>query len=98
MKQRVLVTGADGFIGRALVARLVKRDDLDVLALTRQIPSIRCPVQHTCRRVTLLFTPDGRKPYLACIHWYMWQPEFIFERIAQKSRLRSSFALMPRLR
>ena len=38
MTQRVLVTGANGFVGRALAAQLVARDSGEVLALTRQSP------------------------------------------------------------
>lgn len=36
---RVLVTGATGFVGRALVAQLVRLGRFEVLALTRQIPA-----------------------------------------------------------
>ena len=35
---RVLITGASGFVGRALVAQLVAREGYEVLALTRQPP------------------------------------------------------------
>ena len=36
---KVLVTGATGFVGRALVAQLVALGRLEVLALTRQVPA-----------------------------------------------------------
>ncbi len=36
---KVLVTGATGFVGRALVAQLVAQGRVEVLALTRQIPA-----------------------------------------------------------
>ena len=36
MTQRVLVTGATGFVGRAVVAQLVARGSYEVLALTRR--------------------------------------------------------------
>ena len=38
MTQRVLVTGGQGFIGRAIVAQLVELGRVEVLALTRQAP------------------------------------------------------------
>jgi nucleoside-diphosphate-sugar epimerase len=38
-KIRFLVTGATGFVGRALVAQLVALGDAEVLALTRQAPA-----------------------------------------------------------
>jgi nucleoside-diphosphate-sugar epimerase len=36
---KVLVTGATGFVGRALVAQLVELGHVEVLALTRQVPA-----------------------------------------------------------
>jgi nucleoside-diphosphate-sugar epimerase len=36
---KVLVTGATGFVGRALVAQLVALGNVEVLALTRQVPA-----------------------------------------------------------
>ena len=39
MTQRVLVTGGQGFIGRAIVAQLVELGCVEVLALTRQAPA-----------------------------------------------------------
>jgi nucleoside-diphosphate-sugar epimerase len=38
MKPRVLVTGASGFVGRALVEHLVSRNASEVIAMTRVIP------------------------------------------------------------
>lgn len=38
---KVLVTGATGFVGRALVARLVEQGSTEVLALTRALPADR---------------------------------------------------------
>ena len=38
MIQRVLITGASGFVGRALAAQLVARQNIEVLALTRAYP------------------------------------------------------------
>lgn len=39
MTQRVLITGGQGFVGRALVAQLVAMGRVEVLALTRQAPA-----------------------------------------------------------
>src|SRR3990172_865708 len=36
---KVLVTGATGFVGRALVAQMVELGHVEVLALTRQAPA-----------------------------------------------------------
>ena len=38
MSQRTLVTGASGFVGHALVSRLVSRDATEVIAMTRMNP------------------------------------------------------------
>lgn len=58
---RVGITGASGFIGRALLTRLAARDDLDIVALTRTIPAFFVPAQEHVHWIQgdLMSPPDA---------------------------------------
>ncbi|NOU31170.1 MAG: TIGR01777 family protein [Polyangiaceae bacterium] len=97
---RILVTGGTGFIGSALVRRLVDRGD-DVVVFSRNVPPPKEPAAHGHARVThVQWTPETAGPWQetvkevdAVVHLagqgimdHRWSPEFL--EACRNSRIR----------